>query len=225
MQTAFLTRDQLNEAVRLQAEACEGRIGEWLLRLGFVEEHQVSAALAQQFGLPLIKLEHPQANVDALRMVPGKIARCSGVVPVGFDDSHTSLRLAVAAPVNFSSQEAIRRMVRKSIVAYIGDESAIDRLLQQWYDPEDLDLSTVPVLRSLEDVVDAGDTLITLAIGNRALDVRAELTEDFFWVRIDLPSESHHHFYRIGGPDPQDGVLERAGMSAQAETQRNALIS
>src|SRR5512138_1241283 len=49
MQTAYVTRDQLDQAIRLQAERQEGRIGEWLLRLGFVEEHQITAALAKQF--------------------------------------------------------------------------------------------------------------------------------------------------------------------------------
>ena len=200
MQTAFLTRDQLDQAVRLQAEVRQGRIGEWLLRLGYVEEHQVSAALARQFGLPLINLKHPQANTEALRLIPGKIARCSNLIPVGFDDSQTTLRVAVSAPVNFNSQEAIRRMVGKGIIAYIGDESAIEHLMEEWYEPEDLDLSTVPAFRSLDDLVGIGNDIINAAIRDRAQDVQAELTDEFFWVRLDFPSETHHHFFRYGAP-------------------------
>ena len=148
MQTAFVTREQLDEAIRLQNETRQGRIGEWLLRLGFVEEHQVTAALAQQFGLPLINLGNSDANADAVRMIPGKVAKCSGLIPVGFDDSQT-LRVAVSGPVNFNSQEAIRRMVRKGIVAYMSDQSAIDRLLERTYDPEELDLSNSTTFSSL----------------------------------------------------------------------------
>lgn len=196
MQTAFITRDQLDEAIRLQTQSREGRIGEWLLRLGFVEEHQITAALAQQYGLPLINLNNSDANADAVRMIPGRVAKCTGLVPVGFDDGRTSLRVAVTAPVNFHSQEAIRRMVRKGIVAYIGDQSAIQRLLEQLYEPEDLDLSTVPTFSSLEDLVEAGNEIIATAINHQAQDIRAELVQDFFWIRLDFPMESHHHFFR-----------------------------
>ncbi len=202
MQTAFLTRDQLDEAIRRQNETREGRIGEWLLRLGFVEEHQVTAALAQQFGLPLINLNNSNANTDAIRMIPGKVAKCSGLIPVGFDDSQT-LRVAVSGPVNFNSQEAIRRMVHKGIVAYIGDQSAIERLLERSYDPEELDLSNSPTFSSLEDVIDVGNEIIATAINNRAQDIQAELVHDFFWVRLDYASESHHYFFRYLLPADQ----------------------
>ncbi len=196
MQTAYITRDQLNEAIRLQTQTQKGRIGEWLLRLGFVEEHQITAALAKQYGLPLINLNNSEANADAVRMIPGKVAKCSGLVPVGFDDGHSALRVAVTAPVNFHSQEAIRRMVRKGIVPYIGDESAIARLLEQMYGPEELDLSNVPTFGSLEELLDVGNEIIASAINNRAQDIQAELAHDFFWVRLDFPTESHHHFFR-----------------------------
>ena len=150
MQTAFLTRAQLDQAVKLQNETGKGRIGEWLQQLGFVEEHQITAALARQFGLPLINLKHVDAKADAVRMIPGKVAKYSGLVPVGFDDAQSALRVAVSAPVNFNSQEAIRRMVRKGIVPFIGDESAIERLLREWYEPEDLDMSNIPTFSSQE---------------------------------------------------------------------------
>jgi hypothetical protein len=216
MQTAFVTRDQLDEAIKLQNQTREGRIGEWLLRLGFVEEHQITAALAQQYGLPLINLNSSDANTDAVRMIPGKVAKCSGLVPVGFDDHQTSLRVAVTAPVNFNSQEAIRRMVQKGIVAYIGDQSAIQKLLEQMYEPEDLDMSTVPIFSSLEDLVEVGNEVIATAINHRAQDIRAELVQDFFWMRLDFPSESHHHLFRYVAAPSQNPVHEHENEIAVA---------
>jgi hypothetical protein len=220
MQTAFVTRDQLEKAIQLQNQMQEGRIGEWLLRLGFVEEHQVTAALAKQYGLPLINLRNASANSDAVRMIPGKVAKCSGLVPVGFDDNQMSLRVAVTAPVDFNSQEAIRRMVRKGIVAYIGDQSVIQKLLEQWYKPEDLDLSTVPTFGSREDLIELGDSMVSAAIRNRAQNIQAELVQEFFWVRLDFSSESHHHFFRyVAAPAakreavPERGIARRYAMA------------
>ena len=196
MQTAFITRSQLDEAIKLQNQAQEGRIGEWLQRLGFVEEHQITAALARQYGLPLINLNTADANAEAVRMIPGKVARCSGLVPVGFDDDQMSLRVAVTAPVNFGSQEAIRRMVGKGIVPYVGDPSAIQKMLEKLYEPEDLDLSDLPTISSLEDLIEVGNDIIATAINHQAQNIRAELAQDFFWVRLDLPTKSHHHLFR-----------------------------
>jgi hypothetical protein len=214
LQTTFITRDQIEEAVKCQNEAREGRIGEWLLRLGFVDEHQITAALARQYRLPLINLKNISANTEAVRMIPGKVARCSGLLPVGFDDDQKTLRVAVSAPVNFNSQEAIRRMVNKGIVAYIGNQTAIQQLLEQWYEPEDLDLSSTPAFSSLPELLKAGNEIVATAINRKALNIRAELVQDFFWMRLDFPSESHHHLYRYHSPharnDEQASVEEMA---------------
>jgi hypothetical protein len=196
MQTTFVTRDQVETAVKLQNQTREGRIGEWLLRLGFVEEHQITAALAMQYGLPVINLRNSSANVDAIRMIPAKVAKCSGLIPVGFNDNQGTLRVAVSAPVNFNSQEAIRRMLRKGMVTYIGDQSVIQQLLEQWYEPEDLDITTMPTYSSLEELIAVGNEIVATAINQRAQDIQAELLQDFFWMRLDFPSESHHHFFK-----------------------------
>jgi hypothetical protein len=196
MQTARLTRDQVDEAIKLQSQTRKGRIGEWLLRLGFVEEHQVTAALALQYGLPTINLRNSNANVDALRMIPGKVAKCSSLIPVGFDGGQGKLRVAVSAPINNNYQESIRRMVRKGMVVYIGDQSAIQQLQEKWYEPEDLDIAHVPTYGSAEELVAIGNEMIATAINQRALDIRAELFPEFFWMRLDFPSESHHHLFR-----------------------------
>jgi hypothetical protein len=196
MQTAFITRDQLEEAIRMQSVTQEGRLGEWLLKLGFVDEHQITEALAKQYGLPLIDLKNPDTSTDAVRMIPGKVAKRSGLVPVGFDDDHSLLRVAVTAPVDFQSQKAIRRMVGKGLAPYIGDQSAIQHLLEQYYQPEELDLYNVRTYDSLEGLLEEGREVVASAIDNRALDIQAELIQDFFWMRLEYPEETHHHFFR-----------------------------
>jgi hypothetical protein len=196
MQTARITRDQLEEAVKLQNQNRGGRIGEWLLRLGFVEEHQITTALAMQYGLPSINLKNPSANADALRMIPAKVAKSSSIIPVGFDDNQRTLRVAVTAPIDFNSQEAIRRMVHKGMVTYVGDQSVIQQLLEQWYEPDDLDMSNVPTYGSLGELIEIGNEIIATAINQRAQDIQAELLQEFFWMRLDFPSESHHHFFK-----------------------------
>ena len=196
MQTAFITREQLDEAIQMQTRTQEGRLGECLRKLGFVDEHQVTEALAKQYGLPLIDLKNPDANTDAVRMIPGKVAKRSGLVPVGFDDGRSLLRVAVCAPVDFQSQKAIRRMVGKGLAPYIGDQSAIQQLWERYYQPEELDLSNVPTYGSLDDLLQVGRDVVSTAIDNRAMDIQAELIQDFFWMRLEYAEETHHHFFK-----------------------------
>lgn len=216
LQTAFITPDQLDEAVNLQRQTQQGRLGDWLLRLGFVEEHQITMALARQYGLPLINLRDSDSRSEAIKMIPGKVAKCSGLLPVGYDDSHNSLRVAVTGPVNFNSQEAVRRMVRKGILTYIGDQSAIELLIQQWYEPEELDFSSVPTYSSLEELLEIGRDLAATAASQRAVNIQAELLEEFFWVRLDFGPKSRHLFYRHTPAPVRERVAITAGQFAVA---------
>jgi hypothetical protein len=204
MQTAYITREQVQEAVKCQNEAREGRIGEWLLRLGFVKEHQVAVALSQQCRLPLIDLKNSSANADAIRMIPGKVARCASLIPVGFDDDQKALRVAMSGPVNFNAQEAIERMVNMRVVAYIGNQSAIERMLEQWYEPEELDVSSMRIFGSLEELVKIGNEIVAAAIDQKAMNIKAVLVQDFFWARLEFPSELHHYLFRYSSHSGQN---------------------
>jgi hypothetical protein len=196
LERSFVTADQLEEAVRVQRQAREGRIGEWLLRLGFVEEHQITLALSKQCGIPMIHLSNVSAHAEAARMVPGPVARCSNLVPVGYGNDQSSLRIAVSGPVDFNSQEAIRRMVRRGVMPYIGDHSAILSLMERSYPPHDLDLSVIPAYSSLSELLEISRSIIRSAQDRRAGNVQFELLEEFFWARMDFENGVQHQFYR-----------------------------
>jgi hypothetical protein len=196
METGYLKQDQLEEAVTLQKQSKKGRLGEWLMRLGFVEERQITRALSRQFGLPLIDLHNSAADNEAVKMIPGKVAKSSGLLPVGFGKNRNTLQVAVSGPLNFNSHHAIRRMLQKGLVTYIGDQSAIRNLLECWYRPEDLDMSGLPSYRSLKDIIAIGRELIATAVNQHADNIQAELIEDFLWIRLDFPTALHHYFYR-----------------------------
>src|SRR5579864_4467641 len=50
-----VTVEQLRRALEAQRTAGYGRIGEWLRTLGFVNEEQVTAALARQWSRPILR--------------------------------------------------------------------------------------------------------------------------------------------------------------------------
>ncbi len=195
LQTAFITPDQLHLAIKMQRLNQEGRLGEWLLRLGFAEEQQITLALSKQYALPLIHLDVADAKTDAAKMVPGKVARCARLVPLGPDEDKNSLCIAVSAPVDFNALEAIRRMAGRSVTTYIGDQSAILSLLDRMYDPGDTELKSAQAYATQSELLDICKTIVSSALIQRAENIQLELAEEFLWARIDFPGRSAQQVY------------------------------
>jgi hypothetical protein len=201
VELSVITQQQLDTAVRMQRENGEGKIGELLLRLGFIEEHHITVALSRQYGIPMIQLNHANARADNRRIIPAPVALCSNLVPVGFVDDRSALRVALSGPVDFGSQQAIRRMVGTAIMPYIGDNSAIQAMIEKIYPPEELDLNSLPTYSNANDLVDLAESIITSAADQRARNVQFELVEDFFWARLDYDRSSHHRVFRYQHPE------------------------
>ncbi len=195
LQTSFVTADQLDTAINMQRLNQEGRLGEWLLRLGFVEERQITLALSQQYGLPVIHLDKSDPKPDAVKMIPGKVAKCSKLIPLGLDEEKKSLCIAVNTPVDFNSHEAIRRMVGRSLIAYVSDQSTILSLLERWYEPEDLDLSSAATFHSQDELLDISKTIVSSALIQRADNIQMELVEEYLWARLEFPNRSAQQIY------------------------------
>lgn len=204
LQTTPLTPEQLQEAVHLQKQHQNGRLGEWLMRLGFLEERQITQAVAKQFSLPIIDLKHSGAKLEALQLLPGTLAKPSLCLPVSLDDHQTTLRIAMMGPVNFNLQEAIRRMLNKSVLVYIGDRSAIQSLLDRCYRDEENEQASLPGYSSLNDLLKIADGIVDAAVEGKAENIQAELLADFFWVRFDFQARSHNVVYRRVSPSAQN---------------------
>ena len=195
LQTAFVTPEQLALAVRMQRLNKEGMLGEWLLRLGFAEERQITLALSKQYSLPVIHLAGTEVKGEAARLIPGKVARCARLVPLWLDEEKNSLCVAVSAPVDFIALEAIRRMVGKVLITYISDQSAILSLLERLYEPEELNVSNGSGYATQNELLDLCKTIVSNALIQRAENIRMELAEEFLWARLDFPGRSAQRVY------------------------------
>ncbi len=194
LQNSLVTPDQLEQAVTEQLRNRQGRIGEWLVRLGFLEEHQVTFALSKQCGLPMLNL-HDDAKPDAARMLPGKVAKSSRVVPVGFDERKDSVLLASGDPVTCGFQQAVRRMLGKNVISDIGDSSVVETLIQRSYKPDELDLSGVEQFETLQELLDLIRRIVRTAIERKVENMEAELLESGLWIRLEWQGHSEYLFH------------------------------
>ncbi|HUN82957.1 MAG TPA: hypothetical protein VMU48_01190 [Terracidiphilus sp.] len=101
LEQGWITQDQLREALQAQRSAGKGRLGQWLVAHGAVEESMVTRALALQWSCPVLPLE---------RNAPCRLA---SVMPRLFLDAFGALPIRVAA----------------GKVLYLGFEEGLDRTL------------------------------------------------------------------------------------------------
>jgi hypothetical protein len=66
----FIDNQRLQAALQAQRQSRKGRVGEWLMQLGAVNEAQVTMALAIQWSCPVFPLERHHRFIECAGMVP-----------------------------------------------------------------------------------------------------------------------------------------------------------
>jgi hypothetical protein len=128
--------ESVDAAVAAQASGA-GRLGETLLRVGAVTEHDLVRALAFQQGLP-IALNLSTANIarEVLALVPAVIAAWDRVVPVAIAKTAAGERLLVLAMADPFDQKVLREleeMTGCAIQPAITTHEEINRALRLFY--------------------------------------------------------------------------------------------
>ncbi len=199
----LISEEQLDCALAEQAER-GGKLGEVLVRDLVVTEDQIAAALAEQKGLQHVNLAALEIDRGAVVLLPWRMARMRGVIPVGFDDGKLLLAMSDPLDVEAIDEAEIRTgfkvepvVASASQVLYAIEKYAVaSDTLQQLEQAEGADIEEeedfaavgtegdVPVVRMVNQ-------LLREAVADRASDVHFEPEEDRVRVR-----------YRI------DGVLQ-----------------
>jgi len=128
VEAGLVSRDQVEEALRLQKSRNE-RIGEILVDLGYVTEDEVAAALAEETGLPRLRLEEVDHSGQLLSLVPPEVIRRHFVFPVKLADG--ALYLAMADPYNIHALDDVRALTGLEIRPLVATPGEIRRAYQR----------------------------------------------------------------------------------------------
>src|SRR5205809_7272296 len=77
---SLITQDQLKEALRVQKET-SGKLGETLIKLGFVSEEDITECLSQQFGVPSMNLLHFETDASVIERITADVAGKYHILP------------------------------------------------------------------------------------------------------------------------------------------------
>jgi len=169
--------EQIEFALREQKVTGE-RLGDILLRMGFVTEDELAMTLAQQAGKAFVDLKDIKPDEGALRSVPLTLAKQKTVLPLFVQDG--KINVAVADPYDLSLKDAVERISGMPVEIVVGSAPQIRRKINQDYylleHPVDQEIEAIiePAKRNPEAAVDV-DKLVELimisAVSKRASDI------------------------------------------------------
>ena len=107
-----VTVEQLRAALEAQQSSGRGKVGEWLLALGYVSQQQLTAALARQWSCPVLRADSLRPLPQALPRLPFALMESARMVPVGYSRSSGTLHLAFSESVDYNVLYAIEQMTQ-----------------------------------------------------------------------------------------------------------------
>jgi len=207
---SLITQDQLKEALRVQKET-GGKLGETLIKLGFVSEEDITECLSQQFGVPSINLQHFEIDSSVIKLIPADVARKYNILPV--NKTGATITIAMADPTNVFAMDDIKFMTGYNVEPVVASELGIKAAIDNYYGTtsslelkkvmEDLQQSESADLEVLEEedemdvealadsaeeapVVKLCNLILTDAIKRGASDIHIEPYEKEYRVRFRI---------------------------------------
>lgn len=148
VQQGLISQDQLRIAL-IEQEQNDLPLGRQLVRLGFVTEAMVRDILASTIGTESIDLSTVVADIDALQMVPQDFSRRYHLLPVAFEETTSTMVVAMADLFNVVALDQLRAMLGGQIQLrpLLAAEAQLEEYIDQFYGYE---LSVDGILREIE---------------------------------------------------------------------------
>ncbi|MGC6509099.1 MAG: type IV-A pilus assembly ATPase PilB [Myxococcota bacterium] len=143
-----ITPLQLKKAIEAQKQS-GGRLGHELMRLGYVEENDLTAFLSRQYSVPSINLHDFEVEADILKLIPKDVVIRHQVIPI--NKSENMLMVAMADPSNMFAIDDLKFITKFNIEVVVASEQAIAEAIEKYYTSE---VSFDEVMMDFVDVED-----------------------------------------------------------------------
>ena len=210
LQEGLLTREQLAQGLA-EAKSSKLRLGYVLVKLGLIQEIEITKVLARQYRMPAVDLTGFQVDSKIVRLIPAEMAVKNVVLPLKREGR--TLTVAMADPTDIGLLEDLKFITRYDLFPVIAGEYTLRALIEKHYDlasaeqeqltsilrdMEEMDESDVEVLAEQEDdaatqaqiddapVVKLINGLLTDAVRRGASDIHIEPFEHEIRIRYRI---------------------------------------
>lgn len=200
----YINDDQLWDMLEDQKQSPGTVLGQVGVRMGLITQAQVTEALAEQWGMPIVNLEETNIQSNVLELVPQTMAEIYRIMPVSLKNN--VLTVAMADPQNVGALDDLRNFLGHEIRGAVSSGPEVEAAIARYYADRE---------ESIEDVIDAMSTdddaekrirgydlaseeemsdaqpikkllnmVMLLAIRDQASDIHFEPFEDEFKIRV-----------------------------------------
>ncbi len=192
-----LSESQLERALNYQSE-CGSRLGDAVMKLGYVTDEQLAEALAAQKRLNIVHLADIMPNPRAVGLLTERFIRARNVMPVDFD--RDTLILAMVDPLDVVTLDDVRVIAGTDVVPVVATATGFAESLELVFSNKgaltlgDNGDETTPQRLALDrhyaeetSVVTLVNDILNTALKRRASDVHFEpqLYEMMVRIRVD----------------------------------------
>jgi type IV pilus assembly protein PilB len=203
----MITRDQLEQALREQKNSGT-RLGYNLVKLGFIQETELTKMLARQYKMPAVDLSKFELDPRIAKLVPPDLAIRHQVVPLKRDGR--TLTVALADPTNLGVLDDLKFITRYDIFPVLAGEYTLRSVIEKHYGTaedqqmqslmqvvEEIDEGDVEVVEEKEEDVSAAALAAAVEDAPVVKLVNAILTDAVRRGASDIHFESFEHELRV----------------------------
>jgi len=126
----LVTKKQLNRALEVHASSRE-KLGEVLIRLGYVSEREVIACIAEQFGYEVIDPSAVVPTTASLEALPVEFAVQNNVLPLRV--SETTFWCAICDPIDVNLTDTLQQMTKRTVEVSLAEKEPISQAVRAAY--------------------------------------------------------------------------------------------
>jgi hypothetical protein len=180
-----LTFTEVRAALEAQRRARYGKIGEWIEKLGFATEQEVTTALALQWGCPVATSFDP-STVQSLGNIPLPILEAFQMLPLNYASATNTLYLAFGERVDHGVLYAIEKILACHTQPCVAGRKIIARQLEslrQLSRPTDVEFGP------MNDLAEMARIAASYTARLNPDEVRLSRIGRFIWLRLDVRAE------------------------------------
>jgi type II secretory ATPase GspE/PulE/Tfp pilus assembly ATPase PilB-like protein len=127
----LLTDEQLEAALNKQKENRHLRLGQIIVEMNIVDDRTLKGALAKKLGIPYVNLSKFNFDPNAIRMIPGALARKSCLMPLCTHEG--MLVIALEDPMNYKVIDELRFLTQLKVLPAMASRENILEAIQTYY--------------------------------------------------------------------------------------------
>ncbi len=178
-----LTHVEVRAALEAQRRAQRGKIGEWIEKLGFATEQEVTSALALQWGCPVASSFDP-STIHSVGNIPLPILEAFQMLPFNLAAATNTLYVAFGERVDHAALYGIEKILGCRTQPCVAGRKSIARqldVMRQLPRPADAEFGP------MNDLAEMGHIAASYTARLSPEQVRLVRIGKFIWLRLEAP--------------------------------------